>query len=310
MALTLLEASKLSDGDIKRQAVIEMFAENSDILAALPFEDIPGGSLSYNQEGKLPGVAFRGFNEGYTASTGIVNPQVEVLRIAGGDLDVDKAMIKTRGESIRTSQEAMKVKAMSLYLAGKLINGDSEANIREFDGLRTRIVGDQLVPADLTAPTANSDMSLEALDAAIDRVDNPTHLIMSKDMRRKLTTAARTPGVGGEITYSIDAFGRRIALYNDLPILIADYDDLGSRIIDFNEVGPAGGVVSTSIYVVSFGEGMCTGLQNGIMEVNDLGEIDEKPVLRTRVEWLISLAAMHGRCAARVWGITAGPIKA
>lgn len=310
MALTLLEASKLNDGDIKRQAVIEMFAENSDILAALPFDDIPGGSLSYNQEGKLPGVAFRGFNEAYSASTGIVNPQVEVLRIAGGDLDVDKALIKTRGEGIRTTQEAMKVKAMSLYLAGKIINGDSESDIREFDGLRSRIVGDQLVPADLTAPAANSPMSLEALDAAIDRVDNPTHLIMSKDMRRKLTTAARTPGVGGEISYTVDAFGRRVTQYNDLPILIADYDDTGSRIIDFNEVGPAGGANSTSIYCVSFGEGMVTGLQNGIMEVNDLGEIDEKPVLRTRVEWLISLAAMHGRCASRVWGITNGAVAA
>jgi len=94
MPLTLVEASKLNDGDIKRAGVIQMFAENSDLLRVMPFEDIPGGSLSYNQEGKLPGVAFRGFNEAFDESVGIVNPQVEVLRIAGGDLDVDRAIVK------------------------------------------------------------------------------------------------------------------------------------------------------------------------------------------------------------------------
>jgi len=304
-ALTLIEASKLNDGDVHRAAIIEMFAANSDILRVLPFEDVPGGSLSYNQEGKMPGVAFRGFNEAYSASVGILNPQVEVLRIAGGDLDVDKAILKTRGQDQRSVQEALKVKALSLYLTGQVINGDSDATQgRAFDGLRKRIVGYQLLGANFVNPSENTALSLEALDAAIDRVDNPTHLIMSKDMRRKLTVAARNYQVGGFIEYSEDEFGKRVAMYNDLPILIADYDDTGAHILDFNEVGPAGGSTSQSIYCVSIGTGMLSGLQNGIMEVTDLGELQTAPVMRTRVEWLVGLAAMHGRCATRIWGIT------
>lgn len=310
MAITLLEASKLNAGDVKRSAVIQMFAENSDLLRVLPFEDIPGGSLSYNVEGKLPGVAFRGYNESYSESTGVVNPQVEVLRIAGGDLDVDKAIVKTRGEQVRSTHEALKVKAMALYLTAKILHGDSEADPREFDGLRKRITGDQLVPANLGSPSANSPLSLEALDAAIDRVDSPTHIIMSKDMRRKLTVASRSTTVGGEITYTIDEFGRRVTQYNGLPILIADYDDTGARILNFNEAGPAGGTSSTSVYVASFGPNMLTGLQNGVMDVTDLGEIDSKPVYRTRVEWLVGMAAMHGRAAARVWGVTNAAVTA
>lgn len=310
MAVTLLEASKLNSGDVKRAAVIEMFAANSDLLRVLPFEDIIGGSMSYNQEGTLPGVSFRGFNEAYPESTGVLNPQTEVLRIAGGDLDVDKALIKTRGAAIRTQHEAMKVKAMSLYLAGKIINGDSVTEPREFDGLRVRVVGDQLVPALLSAPSSNSPLSLAALDKAIDNVDGPNALVMSKAMRRRLTAAARTMTVGGDIDFAEDEFGRRVTMYNDLPILIADYDDTGARIIDFNEAGPGGGSTSTSIYIVNFGDGMVTGLQNGAMEVNDLGEINSKPVLRTRVEWLVGLAIMHGRAAARVWGITDAAVTA
>jgi hypothetical protein len=310
MALTLLEASKKHDGNVKRAAVIEMFAANSDLLRVLPFEDIPGGSYSYNQEGKLPGVAFRGFNEAYSESVGMINPQVEVLKIAGGDLDVDKAIIKTRGEDQRTSQEAMKVKAMSLYLTGKIVNGNSATQPREFDGLRVRIAGYQLLPALSTSASANSPLSLEALDAAIDHVDNPTHLVMSKEMRRKLTVAARNYQVGGFIEYTVDEFGKRVTVYNDLPILIADYDDTGTKIIDFNEAGPAGGSTVTSVYVLSVGSGMLSGLQNGVMEVNDLGELQTKPVLRTRVEWLVGLAALHGRCASRVWGITNAAVTA
>jgi len=304
MALTLYEASKLNDGDVLRQSVIEMFAENSDLLAAMPFEDIPGGSLSYNQEGQLPGVAFRGYNEAYSESTGILNPQTEVLRIAGGDLDVDKAIIKTRGEGVRASHEAMKVKALSLYLTGKLINGDSLTDPREFDGLRNRITGPQLIPNGTTS--LGDPLSLANLDAAIDAVDNPTHLLMSKAMRRRLTASARNMNVAGDIRFELNDFGKRVAVYNDLPILIVDYDDVGSRIIDFNEASnnATPGAVATSIYVVSLQEGMITGLQNGIMDVEDLGEIDSKPVLRTRIDWLIGMAIMHGRAAARLWSIS------
>ena len=309
MAMTLLEASKINDGEVVRNAVIEMFARNSDVLAALPFMDIQGGSYAYTQEGSLPGVAFRGVNEAYDESVGVLNPQVEVLRIAGGDLDVDMAILDMNGEQVRTTHEAAKVKALSLYLTKKIIKGDSSTDVREFDGLQNRITGSQLIAAGST--NGGDPLSLAKLDEAIDAVDSPTHLIMSKAMKRRITAAARDTSVGGYISYTVDAFGRKVTNYNDLPILIADYDDTGARILAFDEVGPGGSTATaTSIYVVSFGENMLTGLQNGIMKVRDLGELDSKPVKRTRVEWYVSLAALHGRCAARLWGISNAAVVA
>jgi hypothetical protein len=309
VGLSLLEASKINTGEVKRSAIIEMFAASSDILRAMTFIDVIGGSYQYTKEGSLPGVAFRGYNETFTPSTGVVNPEVEVLRILGGQLDVDKAMIKTRGDAIRSIQEAMKVKAMGLHVADKIINGDSTLNPREFDGLRKRIVGSQLVPANLGSPSANSPLSLEALDAAIDAVDGANALVMSKDMRRKLQKAARA-GVGGDIQVGEDRFGFRVTMYNDLPILIADYDDNGQKIIDFDEAGPAGGSSSSSIYVMNVGDGYVTGLQNGIMEVSDLGLLDDGVTYRTHVEWIAGLAVLHGRAAARVWGVTNADVTA
>ena len=59
--------------------------------------------------------------------------------------------------------------------------------------------------------TANgAALSLSALDEAIDQTLNPTHLIMNKAMRRRLTVAARDTSIGGFISYQKDAFGRQI----------------------------------------------------------------------------------------------------
>lgn len=309
-ALTLLEAADMAMGndEVKRSAIIELFAY-PDLLKVLPFMDVPGGSYTYTQEGALPGVAFRGFNEAYTNGVGVVNSQVEVLKIVGGDLDVDKALIKTHGANIRTMQEKMKVKALSLFLAGKIINGDSEQDPREFDGMRKRIVGSQLVPAGASA--GGDALSLQVLDEAIDSVDGATHLIMSKRMRNLLSAASRQTSVAGFITWDKNDFGDRIAFYNDLPILVTDYDDQNAQVIDFNEACPGGGAtVGTSIYVVNIGDGGVIGLQNGVMEVDDLGQVNDKPVYRTRIEWLISLAVMGGRAAARVHGIKKAAVVA
>jgi hypothetical protein len=301
--LTLHEASKLVDGDLKRQAIIEMFAGSTDLMGALPLMDIPGNSYSYAQEAKLPAVGFRGYNQGYNASAGVINPQSETLRIAGGELDVDTALVKTHGETVRTRHEAMQVKAMGAKITAAFINGDSRDGV-SFDGLRVRVNGYQLLEANLNNAGANGALSLATLDEAIDRVDNPTHLVMSKRMRNLLSQAAKDKDVGGNLLFAKDDFGRRVGFYNDLPILVTEDDEQGNRIIDFNEAGPAGGANCQSLYVCSFGDGKIVGLQNGTMDVRDLGEIDALPVYRTRVEWLVAMAVMHGKAVSRVWGIT------
>lgn len=308
MVMTLMEATKLNPGETVRNGVIEMFARNSEILRVLPMMNIVGSSYSYNQEGMLPGVAFRGINEGYDESVGVLNPQTEVLRIAGGDLDVDKAIIDMHGEEVRTTHEAMKIKALSLYLGKKIIKGDSLTNVKEFDGLQNRLTGSQLIAAGSTAN--GTPLSLAKLDELIDAVDFPTHLIMSKAMARRLAQAARSTSVGGYVTYGLNEFGQRVMSYNDIPIITVDHDDVGARVLDFNEAATSGTATATSIYCVNFSEGYCVGLQNGVMNVRDLGELDAKPVWRTRIDWYVGLATLHGRCAARLWSISDAPVTA
>jgi len=298
MALTLVEASKLYAGDPLRSAIIELYARSSDILQVLPFDDIQGNAYRYNREQTLPGIGFRGVNEAYTESTGILNPITEPLVIAGGDLDVDKFILDTMGENQRSVHEAMKVKALALKWTETFIKGDQATEPREFDGLQVRCTGNQLISAGATA--GGAALSLAMLDKLIDQVNDPQYLIMNKTMRRRLSAAARLTTVGGYITYTLDAFGRQVTRYNDLPILIADEDNEGNQILPFTEAASSGGSTACSIYCVSFGEGKLTGLQNGGIDVRDLGEIQTKPCMRTRVEWYNGIAVFHGKSAARL----------
>ena len=300
MAMTLIEAAKSSPNPVQ-SGIIELYAQNSDILRTLPFNNISGNALRYNREETLPGVGFRGVNEAYSEDVGVINPVTEPLVIAGGDLDVDKFILTTMGADQRSVREAMKVKALAHRWTKAFIKGDNATEPREFDGLQIRLTGTQKIQAGSTAN--GSALSLAKLDELIDAVDNPTHLIMNRTMRRRLSAAARLYTVGGFLTYGLDEFGRQVASYNGLPILVVDQDSTGTDILAFDEAASSGTATATSIYCVSFGDGMFSGIQSGGVMVTDLGELDTKPVVRTRVEWYSGIALFHAKAAARLWSI-------
>lgn len=298
MSLTLIEAAKIQTGDVFRDTIVEMFPANSELLSALPFQTIAGNALKYNREETLPGIAFRGYNESYTESTGVINPITETLHIIGGDADVDRQLVKTMGNDVRSTHVNMKVKALTQSWTEKFIKGDNATDPREFDGLQNRLTGSQVIEAGSTANGAA--LSLAKLDEVIDAVDNPTHILMNRTMKRRLSAAARLYTVGGFINYELGAFGRRVMSYNDLPIVTIDQDNEGNEILGFTEASASGTATSCSIYVCSFGDGNLVGLQNSGIEAYDLGEIDASPVYRTRIEWAAGIAMFGAKAAARL----------
>lgn len=314
MALTLTEAAKTARNEGKeiKAGVIEMFARASDLLAAFPFKDITGNAYQYTREGTLPGVAFRNVNGTYTASTGVVNPMVEALRICGGELDVDTFIVKTQGVQARAVQESMKVKALAAEITRVMIKGDSTVVSAEFDGLQTRLpIG--VSQAFSNGSTSGGDpLSLLKLDEAIDSLTNGGQkvLVMNKTMRRRLTVAARTSSVAGNIDYVLDQFGQQVARYNGIPILTPYSDNGGTDPIAFDEAGTGGGSTATSIYGLVLGDGLVQGIQSGGMDVRDLGELHTAPLFRTRVEWFAGMAIEHGRAAFRLHSISNAAVVA
>lgn len=306
--MNLIEYAKtaFNNGEFHKASIVENFARASAWVAAMPFQTIAGNAYAYNVEGVLPGVAFRGINESFTPSTGIVNPAVEALRIAGGDLRYDNFLERTMGSARRAMDEQMKLKALAAAVTTKLVKGDSTSDPREFDGLQARITGDQLIAA---GTTDNGDaLSLAKLDEAIDAVPGANAIFLSKALRRRFTAAARTASVAGNIDYTQDSFGRPQLTYAGIPLLCAYPENDGTEVLAFDEAGDVkgtpGGTSSTSLYVLRLGIGGVFGIQSRPMEVRRLGEMHDEPQQVTRVEWDIGMVVESGKAAARIGGIS------
>lgn len=305
MALTLLEAGKLEQDPIK-SAVINEFAAG-EILGSIPFENEDGTGVHYNKVHKLPGVGFRGLNEAFDESSAVINPESEAFKYFGGDIDVDKALVNMKGQRVRQQHEQLKVQASRINWEYQFIKGDSASDARGFDGLQKRITGSQLI-ANAAAGGALSLAKLDQLLSQVEMTGGNTFLLMSRRMRDRLTAASRNTSTSGFIQYEQDAFGRKLPQYGGVPILV---DSISSPIFPFSETSPDGSssTACTSIYAVVFGAMMCTGIQGrnstgyGI-DVRDLGELESKPVFRTRIDWNCSFAIYNGYSVARLYGIT------
>jgi len=303
MGLTILEAAK-QETNPQRVAVIRELAE-SELIGIMPFRNVQGG-LDYAVEAELPSVGFRGYNETYDETYGVINPQYERLKFFGGDIDVDIQRIKNYGPQAKAEQVQMKVRSMRLTFEDYVINGDESSDPRAFDGLKVRVN-----TGSSQAVNVNGALSLTALDELIDAVDGDNKiLLMNKKMRRRLTTAARNTSIGGFISFEQDAFGRRVTMYNDARIVVTDTNAQNTQIQGFTETSS-----STSIYCVTFGDLQATGIQGPAaqgygIDIKEFGEVPDAPVDRTRIDWSIGMAIMNGRSAARAYGITDAAVTA
>jgi hypothetical protein len=314
VAVTLAEAAKLSQNDLQR-GVIETFILEGRILDRIPLLEINGNAYAYNEEASLPGVEFRAVNAGYTESTGTVNPKTESLVILGGDADVDRFIQRTRSNLTdqRGTQTRMKVKAATFKFQDAFINGDTAVDANSFDGLKKRLTGAQVIAAatnglpvvgaDDNARHAFFDKLDELLAAAgLTSGDNGA-LYMNSMILGKVRSAARRLGGWSQ---QRDDFGRTIDFYNGVPLLDIGKKGDGSLIIPQTETQGTATSICSSIYAVRFGEDetdqAVTGLTNGGIQVDDLGELETKPALRTRVEFYCGVA-VFGKGAARLTGV-------
>lgn len=313
MAVTLAEAAVLSQDNLQR-GVIETFVMESVVLDRIPLLTIQGNAYAYNSEATLPGVEFRAVNAAYAESTGTVNQMTESLVILGGDADVDTFIVQTRGDlnDQRAVQTRMKVKAATYKFQDSFINGSVATDANSFDGLKARLTGAQVVSAGTNGlPILGTDEA--ARHAFFDKLDEllaalngtPDALYMNASVLARIKSSARRLTMYDQTT---DTFGRTIAMYNGIPLLDIGNKADGTAIIPQTETeGTA--TDASSIYAVRYGQDETdagvTGLTNGGVMVKDLGEIDAKPVYRTRIEFFCGLAVFGGRGAARLTGVLA-----
>jgi hypothetical protein len=298
MGLSLVEAKKHASNPQELAIVSELAA--GPLLSVMPFREIQGNGLFWKREESLGDVGFRNYNANYAENYAEVSQQSESLRLFGGDIKIDRAILDLEGPESRAYQVQAKTRAMRLSWESLFINGDSNQSPAEFDGLAARLpasahaTNSQVIRNGSSAAT----LSLPALDEAIDAVDaqgGAKYLVMSKSARRHLTKTARA---SAQIDIARNEFGYQQMVYAGLPVIELDRDHQNAAILDAT---PA----DQSIYVVTFGNDLLTGIQNGGVQVRDLGESSASPQVVIRVEWYCGLAMVNGRSAARLTNVDA-----
>ncbi len=291
MALTLAEAAKLST-DVLVQGVIETVVKDSPILQRLPFMDIVGNSLRYNQENALSSVHFYAVGETWSESTPTFTQKSATLAIMGGDADVDHYLQQTRSNINDIQQQviALRAKAMRHKFEDAFINGDGAVDVNSFDGIDKQIGGGQTV----SMGTNGASLTVAKIDETIDKVlgGKPDILLMSRRSRRKLKALMMESGV---VEMVQDEFGQTVQLYNGIPVAVNDW------ISDAKTVGTSSDC--STMYALQMGEDAVCGLQNGGIQVEVIGAVANKNATRTRVRWYCSLALFSTVKVAKLIGV-------
>jgi hypothetical protein len=304
MALTLGEAAKLSN-DMLLQGVVETIIKESPVLQRMPFIEIVGNGLTYNQEQTLPDIDFYDVGDTWAESTPTFKQITANLKIMGGDADVDNFLKSTRSnvQDLEAAVIELKAKALKDKFEEIFVYGDADDNPKEFDGLRllidTEAASDQVVSMGGTGAT----LTLAKLDELIDAVKGgkPDMLLMSRRSRRKINALVRA--AGGMTETDRDQWGNFVQLWDGVPIGVNDWI-LDTHVLTSGlETATTGGTCST-IYAVQFGEGALCGLTSpGQLQAEPVGPLENKDASRTRVKWYVSLALFSAVKAAALIGV-------
>ena len=293
MALTLAEASKLSN-DMLKTGIIETIISESPVLQRLPFIEIAGNGLTYNRENAAPTAAFYDVNSTWAENTPTFTQATATLKIMGGDADIDNFLKSTRSDlqDLEASVVQLKATAVRNLFEDTFINGDITSNTLAFDGVDRLATGGQAI----SMGTNGATLTLAKLDELIDTVrgGKPDLLLMSRRSRRSLNILARASG--SFLEADRDEFGNMLQFYDGIAIGINDY------IGDAKTVGTS--TDCSSVYAVQFGEGGLSGLTaSGGLTVERVGSLETKDATRVRVKWYASLALFNTVKLAKLTGL-------
>ena len=301
MALLRAEAEKLSNNQLI-SGVIDQIIERDDLMAILPFTQVNGKAYVYNRENTLGSADWLDPNDAVNESAASFTEVVAKLRILAGDVDVDKFLQSTMGDTNdqMAIQIAKKAKAVARAFHQTLATGDSSVNAKQFDGLPTMAVaagGTQTV----SAGTNGNALTLTMLDELVDSVPNgPDVIVMRRGTIRAFRALLRATYGTDAVMQQLENFGRPMLTHNGIPVIMNEFlsptDTQGSS------------SATTSVYALRLNEldglhGLYGGGNAGIV-VENIGTVQNKDATRIRLKWYTGLALKSTRSIGRLKGIT------
>lgn len=300
MALLRVEAEKLSNNQLI-SGVIDQIITRDDLFAVLPFVGVNGKAYVYNRENTLPSADFLDPNDTVNESAATFTEVVTKLRILAGDVDIDKFLQTTMGDTNdqMAIQIAKKAKALAYAFQQTVATGDSSSNAKAFDGLS--VLNDNTNQV-VSAGTNGGALTLTMLDQLCDLVPNgPDVIVMRRGTIRAFRALLRATYGTDAVMQQLENFGRPMLTHNGIPVIMNEW-------LPGNETQGTSTGNTCSVYAARLNEvdglhGLFGGDNAGLV-VENIGTVQNKDATRIRLKWYAGLALKSTKSLARLKGVT------
>lgn len=336
MANTMVELERLST-DVLKKGIMKTIIYNSPLIPYLPFITVTGNSYLFNQETAEAAADWYTVGDTWAEGTPTWAQRNVALKVLGGDADTDAFIQQTRkDQDVEAAIIELKAKAIAYKFDLDSIMGGTTVQVdtKAMQGLMLLLAGcenatatrntdwdapnnAQIIDAGPTAGTS-ATLTIAKLDELIDavKVKPVDYLLMSKAMRRKVNSLARSSGSSGVsvLTETHAQFGKFIDYYNGIPIIVSD------RVPDNIQDGNGSGVVTLTsydqtttrgtgydngvIFAMHFGEDGLCGVQNAGIQTEDIGKLETKDARRTRIKWYVNMELFNIKALAGLINVT------
>jgi hypothetical protein len=317
----MTDLALLSHDTLKR-GIMETIVYESQWLRYLPFISITGNAYLYNWETALAGANFYVPGDQWVESSPTWTQRTASLVALGGDADVDKFMQQTRNQQdLKATVIELKAKAVGYAFDEFAVMGRTSSIARYTNGKAFKGILQLIAEAESTTTTdldsvnnsqvvaagaTTAILTIDMLDELIDKVKpKATHLIMNRRMLRKLKSLARAAGNNLEV--DTRKLGMPVTMYGEQIILVDDWSpeniqDGSASVINIaaynNTTYNDSGYNNSVIIAARFGEDGVCGLENGGIQVEELGTVFDHDATRTRIKWYCGLAMFSKLSAA------------
>lgn len=309
MPLLRTEAEHLSNNQLI-SGVIDSIIERDDLFSILPFSPTVGKAYVYNRETTLGSADWLDPNDAVNESAATFTEVVAKLRILAGDVDVDKFLQQTMGDTNdqMAIQIAKKAKAVARQFHQTLATGDSTSNAKQFDGLPKLAADAQAFAATaggsqlVSAGTNGNALTLTMLDELCDAVPNGADVIvMRRGTIRAFRALLRATYGTDAVMQQLENFGRPMLTHNGIPVIMNEF--LSGTETKGTSIGNTASVYALRMNELDGLHGLTGGNNAGIV-VENIGTVQNKDATRIRLKWYVGLALKSTRSIARLSGVT------
>jgi hypothetical protein len=297
----LAEMARKARGPL--QVMVHNIFRQSVLLDAARFKTITGAAEDYATTRVLPEPQRRAINAQFSRSRGSSDRDHEALRVYGGLVGHDRAAAQM-GLADPVTAIRDYTRSIRLLIDYDMIYGDPDTSSLQMAGLQywaedSGVTSETSISAGSTANGAA--LSVKLLRNAIDNCHpEPSFIVCGEPMRNVLTGGSEDVDLTGFVTFG-EAWGRRLAFFDGLPIITLKRDYQNTRILDFTEAAASGTATATSLYIVAHDEDAgWYPFQNGAgmaapVDLGAIASFDEQ-----ELTWLLATARVDPRAVVRV----------